>query len=143
MSIALSVNLDDGVWTLSQRRVALLDAEDFAAWRNGVLRALSLLDRPVDLLVDLAGLTLHPSIAPAYALVLLESPRTRSVYYYGAGRATTAALKLAYAFVRLHPDRDAALAALEDDRAGRRVVRQSGTIPKPSDVKEMLRRTAR
>ena len=137
MAVSLSLDPYEGVWTLRQRGSSLLDRKTLAEWREQLLDALWDLDRPIDLLVDLEGLRLHPSVAPAYAFVICRTPAIRKALYYNADRATAAALKLAYAYVRLHPDRASALAMLDDMRGGL-VLRRSGTVLAPSAVNELL-----
>jgi hypothetical protein len=141
MAVSLSLDVDAGVWTLSQKHTWLLDGDSFATWREQLLDALDDLDRSVDLLVDLDGVTLHPSIAPAYALVICRTPMIRMALYYNADAAATAALKLAFPYVRLCSDRASAIAKLEDLRGDRAPLRRSGTVLSPSAVRELLAST--
>jgi len=137
MAVSLSLDPYEGVWTLRQRRTYLLDGKTLAKWREQLLDALEEVERPIDLLVDLDGLTLHPSVAPAYAFVICRTPSIRVALYYNGDQATTAALKLAFAYVKLLPDRASALARLDDLRGGL-VIRRSGTVLAPSAVNELL-----
>jgi hypothetical protein len=141
MTVTLSLDSSDGVWTLRQR-AALLDSKSFAKWREQLLQELGGLVQPIDLLVDLAGLTLHPSFAPAFAIVLSRTRLIRQTFYYGADPGTAASLRLAFAYVRLYPDRETAWARMVDARDERMPVRRSGTIPSPSAVQHILRAAA-
>jgi len=142
MAVSLSLDVDAGVWTLSQKHTWLLDGDSFAAWREQLLDALEEIDRSIDLFVDLEGVTLHPSIAPAYALVICRTPMIRMALYYNADAAATAALKLAFPYVRLCADRASAIAKLEDLRGDRAPLRRSGTVLSPAAVRELLASTA-
>ena len=143
MAVSLSLDVDAGVWTLSQKHTWLLDGDSFATWREQLLEALEQLDHSIDLLVDLEGVTLHPSIAPAYALVICRTPTIRMALYYNADAAATAALKLAFPYVRLCTDRANAVAKLEDLRGDRAPLRRSGTVLSPSAVRELLASTSK
>ncbi|HSQ62886.1 MAG TPA: hypothetical protein VLM85_06710 [Polyangiaceae bacterium] len=137
MAISLTLDPQDGVWTL-QQRTSLLDGRSFRKWREHLLDALKEIDHPIDLLVDLEGLSLHPSVVPAFAFVLCRTPWIREALYYGADRSMMATLKFAHPYVRLHPDRASALARLEDLRCGRPMLRRSGTVLAPSAVNQLL-----
>ena len=128
MPVSLSLDVGEDVWTLHQNRVALIDGATFATWRSEFLDAMEKAGRGIDLLVDLEEVTLHPSIALAFACVICRMPRVREALYYNADVSTKAALKLAHPYVRLHPDRASALAALDASHADRGVVRKSGTL---------------
>lgn len=141
MAVSLTLDVDAGVWTLSQRHTWLLDGDSFAAWREQLMEALEDLDRSIDLLIDLEGVTLHPSIAPAYALVICRTPTIRTALYFNADAAATAALKLAFPYVRLCTDRASAIAKLSDLRDDHKPMRRSGTVLSPSAVRDMLAST--
>lgn len=128
MPVALSLDVGEDVWTLQQKRVALTDGPSFAAWRSEFLDAVWDVGLGIDLLVDLEEVTLHPSIALAFACVICRTPSIREALYYNADVSTKAALRLAHPYVRLHPDRASALAALDASHADRGVVRKSGTV---------------
>jgi hypothetical protein len=128
MPLSLSFDVGEDVWTLGQKRIALLDGASFAAWREDFAYAIQDVGRAVDLLVDLDEMTLHPSVALAYALVICRAPAIREALYFNADISTKAALKLAHPYVRLHTDRARALAALDASHADRAVVRKSGTV---------------
>jgi len=138
MPISLSLDMCAGVWTLHQPRTSLLDGETFMAWRDELLEALEQIDHAIELLVDLDGLTLHPSVALAYALVICRTPAIRDALYYNADRSTAAALQLAHPYVRLHADRASAIAALDELRADRFVLRRSGTVLTRSAIEALL-----
>jgi hypothetical protein len=131
MRAPLSLDAQHGVWTI-HLQASLLQPTDLAAWRRQLVQALQPLDRRVDMLVDLAGLTLHPALAPLYAYAVAEeiSPHVSQLLHYDASPGTAAALRLGYSFVRLYDDREAALAALDDIRRDRAALRRSGTVPK-------------
>jgi hypothetical protein len=130
MPLSLSLDVGEDVWTLQQKGTVLIDGASFAAWRSELLGAVEQVGQSIDLLVDLEEVTLHPSIALAYACVICRTPMIREALYFNADVSTKAALKLAHPYVRLHPDRDAALAALDASFADRAVVRKSGTLKK-------------
>lgn len=134
MAVRLSFDAREGVWTLHHGDMTLDDAISFQTWRAEVAEALADLDHAIDLLVDLGGLQLHPSVAPAFAVVMRRSPRVREIVPYGASRGTVAALKLAYAYLKVHPDRATALARLEDVRQDRLVLRKSGTVVRRGEL---------
>jgi hypothetical protein len=131
MPVSLSLDVGEDVWTLRQKRVALIDGPSFAAWRSDFLGAIAVakVGHPIDLLVDLDDVTLHPSIALAFACVICRTPSVREAHYYNADVSTRAALKLAHPYVRLHSNRASALAVLDahEDRA---FMRKSGTVPR-------------
>lgn len=138
--VRLSKDRDDGVWTLYQQ-ASILDAADLVEWRERIVTALEPLDQRIDLLVDLAGLTLHPSIASLFALVASDelAPRAKQLLHYGASKGTEAALRLAYSYVRLYENRTQALDALDVIRRDRLILRRSGTVLSPSAAdREML-----
>jgi hypothetical protein len=128
MPVSLSLDVGEDVWTLHQQRTALLDGASFIEWRSDFMGAVEHVGHAIDLLVDLDGVTLHPSVALAFALVICRTPLVREALYFNADVSTTAALKLAQPYVRLHPDRASALAALDASHADRAVVRKSGTV---------------
>ncbi len=138
MAVSLSLDVTTGVWTLSQKHTWLLDGDSFASWREQLLEALGELDRSIDLLVDLEGVTIHPSVAPAYALVICRTPIIRMALYYNADAAATAALKLAFPYVRRCTARANAIAKLDDLRGDREPMRRSGTVLSPAAVRSML-----
>jgi hypothetical protein len=128
MTVSLSLDVGEDVWTLEQRGTVLLDGASFGQWRFDFLVALTEVGHAIDLLVDLDEVTLHPSVAPAFALVICRTPQVREAIYFNADVSTKAALKLAHPYVRLHADRASALAALDASHADRAVVRKSGTV---------------
>lgn len=128
MPVSLSLDVGEDVWTLRQYGVSLIDAASFASWRSDFLDAIAQAGPGIDLLVDLDEVTLHPSIALAYACVICRMPRIRETLYFNADVSTKAALKLAAPYVRLYADRATALAALDAAHADRGIVRKSGTI---------------
>ena len=128
MPVSLSLDVGEDVWTLHQQRTALLDGASFVEWRAAFLDAVENVGHGIDLLIDLDEVTLHPSVALAYALVICRTPHVREALYFNADVSTKAALKLAHPYVRLHADRAAALAALDASHADRAVVRKSGTV---------------
>jgi len=128
MPVSLSLDVGEDVWTLHQTGTSLLDGASFAEWRADFLGAISKVGHAIDLLVDLDEVTLHPSVALAFALVICRTPSIREAVYFNADVSTKAALKLAHPYVRLQPDRAQALAALDSSHADRAVVRKSGTV---------------
>jgi len=128
MPVSLSLDVGEDVWTLHQQGTALVDGASFVAWRSDFLGAVEQVGQAIDLLVDLDEVTLHPSIALAYACVICRTPSIREALYFNADVSTKAALKLAHPYVRLHTDRASALAALDASFADRAVVRKSGTL---------------
>ncbi len=133
MRVSLSKDLHDGAWTLHQR-ASLLDAAALVEWREQLLIATEPLEQRIDLLVDLSGLTLHPSIAELYELALRDelAARARHLLHYGASPGTAAALRVAYVHAPLYPDRATALAILEDIRRERVLLRRSGAVLSPT-----------
>jgi len=130
MPVSLSLDVGEDVWTLHQNGTDLYDGASFAAWRSELLGALEQVGQAIDVLVDLDEVTLHPSIALAYACVICRTPSIREALYFNADVSTKAALKLAHPYVRLHTDRESALAALDASFADRAIVRKSGTLQK-------------
>jgi hypothetical protein len=140
MHVRLDKDRDDGVWTLYQQ-ASILTAADLVDWRERIVAALEPLEERVDLLVDLSGLTLHPSIASLFALVASDElvPRSKQLFHYGASPGTAAALRLAYSYLRLYPDRISAVVAADALRRDRMILRRSGTLLTPSAAdREML-----
>lgn len=127
MQITFVHDAEGDFWTLRYGDTKLRNAGDVVAWRTAVWKELEKIgQRRVDILIDMTDFAMEPAIAPLYAPITkkMSDDHARAVVRYGKLDAQTVrALQIAQSkigyVIKVEPDREAAIKALENIRSTR------------------------